>query len=133
MNFKEIDKVIVVKLKMIKREFENLQMRDNDYIIEFNSQIPTLINQLKSNEEDYGEQRIVEKTLRSFPQNYDNLVMTIEDAKDLTTLTMDDLMKILQTHEHQINRSAITSQEQSFKAQENSRGSEEEETDLVEA
>ena len=48
--------------------------------------------------------------------------MTIEEEKDLTTLTMDELMGTLQTHEHQINKSATTSQEQSFKAQENSRG-----------
>ena len=47
--------------------------------------------------------------------------MTIEEAKDLTTLTMDELMGTLQTHEHWINRST-TSQEQTFKAQENSRG-----------
>ena len=48
--------------------------------------------------------------------------MTIEKAKDLTTLTMDELMGTRQTHEHRINRSVTTSQEKSFKAQENSRG-----------
>ena len=48
--------------------------------------------------------------------------MTIEEAKDLTTLIMDELMGTLQTHKHWINRSATTSQEKSFKDQENSRG-----------
>ena len=122
MNFKGIDKVRVVKLQMVRREFENLQMRDNGPIVEFSSRISTLINQLKSNGEDYEEWRIVEKIMRILPQKYDNLVMTIEEAKDLTTLTMDELMGTLQTHEHQINRSTNASHEQSFKAQENSRG-----------
>ena len=36
-NFKGIDKVIVVKLQMIKRDFENLEMRDNEPIVEFSS------------------------------------------------------------------------------------------------
>ena len=67
-------------------------MRDNELFAEFNSRISTLINQLKSNGEEYDEQRIVEKILRSLPQKYENLVMTIEEAKDLTTLTMDELM-----------------------------------------
>ena len=58
-----------------------------------------MINKLKSNGEEYDEQRIVEKIFRSLPQKYDNLVMTIEEAKELTTLTMDELMGTLQTHE----------------------------------
>ena len=73
MNFNGTNKVRVVK------------MTENEPIVEFNSRISTLINQLKSNEEYYDEKRIVEKILRSLPQKYDNLVMTIEEAKDLTT------------------------------------------------
>ena len=59
--------------------------------------------------------------------------MFIDEAKDITTLTMDELMGTLQTHGHQINISTTTFQEQSFKAQENSRGRGEEEMDLIEA
>ena len=73
-NFKGIDKVRVVKLQMIRREFENLQMRDNKPIVVFSSQISTLINQLKSNGEDYVEQRTIEKIMMSLPQKYDNLI-----------------------------------------------------------
>ena len=64
----------------------------------------------------------MEKILRILPQEYDNLVMTIDEKKDLTTLTMDGLMGTLQNHEHWIKKLATTSQEYSFKAQENSRG-----------
>ena len=78
-------------------------MRDNEPIVEFSSSISTLINQLKSNGEDYDEKRIVQKILRSLPHKYDKLVMTIEEAKDLTRLTMDELMGTLQTHEHWVN------------------------------
>ena len=48
--------------------------------------------------------------------------MTIEEVKELTTLTINELMGTLQTNEHQINRSEITSREQSFTAHKNSRG-----------
>ena len=54
-NFKGTDKVRVVKLQMIRREFENLQMRDNEPIAELSSRISTLIKQLKSNGEEYDE------------------------------------------------------------------------------
>lgn len=64
----------------------------------------------------------MEKILRSLPPKYDNLMMTIEKEKDLTTLTMDKFMGTLQTHEHQINRSAKSSQEKYFKSHTNVRG-----------
>ena len=98
-------------------------MKENELVIDFNSRTSNVINQLKSNGEDYQEKRIVENILRSLPHKYDNLVMTIEEAKDLIVLTMDELMGILQTHEHRINRSTTScSQEQAFKAQSNPRG-----------
>ena len=78
-------------------------MKENKSVVDFSSRTFNVINQLKSNGEDYQEQRIVENILKSLPHKYDNLVMTIEEAKDLTVLTMDELMGILQTHEHRIN------------------------------
>jgi hypothetical protein len=122
-NLKGTDKVHTVKLQNIRREFENLQMKENKSVVDFSSRTSNVINQLKSNGEDYQEQRIVEKILRSLPHKYDNLVMTIEEAKDLTILTMDELMGTLQTHEHRINRNkSYSSHEQAFKAQSNPRG-----------
>ena len=75
-------------------------MKENESVADFSSRTSNVINQLKSNGEDYQEQRIVEKILKSLPHKYDNLVMTIEEAKDLSVLTMDELMCTLQTHEH---------------------------------
>lgn len=115
-KLKGTNKVLVVKLQITKRKFENFQMKDSEPIAEFGSRISTLINHLKSNGEEYDEKSIVEKILRILPQKYDNLVMTIEEAKDFTTLTMDELMGNFQTHEHLINRSTTSSQEKIFKA-----------------
>ena len=93
-NFQGTDKVCVIKLQNIW-EFENLQIKENELVVEFSSRTSNVINQLKSNGEDYQEQRIVEKILRSLTHKYDNLVMTIEEAKNFTTLTMDESMGIL--------------------------------------
>ena len=100
MNFKGTDKVHVVKLQMIQREFENLKMKDNEFIVHFSSRISSLIIHLKSNGEECEEKRIVAKILRSLSQKFDNLVMINKEEIDLTTLTMNELMGILQTHEH---------------------------------
>ena len=54
-NFKETDKVCTVKLQNIRREFENLQMKENESVADFSSRTSNVINQLKSNGEDYQE------------------------------------------------------------------------------
>ena len=75
-------------------------MKENESVADFSSRTSNVIIKLKSNGEDYQEQRIVEKILRSLPQKYDNLVTTIEEAKDFTILTMDELMGALQIYKH---------------------------------
>ena len=60
-NFHGTNKVFIVKLKNIRREFENLQMKENESDAEFNSRTANVINKLKNNGEDYQEQRIVKK------------------------------------------------------------------------
>ena len=54
-NFKGTDKVHTVKLQNTRREFENLQMKENESVVDFSSRTSNVINQLKSNGEDYQE------------------------------------------------------------------------------
>ena len=44
MNFKGTDKVHIVKLQNIRREFENLQMKENESIAAFSSRTSNVIN-----------------------------------------------------------------------------------------
>lgn len=70
-----------MKLQMLRREFESLLMKNNESVSEFSTRLSTLINQLKAN----GEQRVVEKILRSLPQKFDTLVIAIKESKDLSS------------------------------------------------
>ena len=54
-NFKGSNKVCIVKLQNIRRVFENIQMKENKSVVDFNSRTSNVINQLKSNGEDYQE------------------------------------------------------------------------------
>ena len=54
-NFQGTDKVRVVKLQNIRREFENLQMKENESVADFSSRTSNVLNQLKINGEDYKE------------------------------------------------------------------------------
>ena len=49
--------------------------------------------------EEVKESMIVQKVLRSLPVRYDAKVSTIEESRDLTKLTMDELHGILTVYE----------------------------------
>ena len=51
------------------------------------------------------EKRIVEKLLRSLPSIFDVIVTTIEETKDLTKFSVDELHASLMTHEQRLGRS----------------------------
>ncbi|XP_059068512.1 uncharacterized protein LOC131859017 [Cryptomeria japonica] len=97
-------------------------MKDNESTSEFHTRVSSLLNQLRSNGEIMEEQRIIEKILQILPSKFDAIVISIEEEKDLSLLTVDELMGSLQTHEKRLNRSVTSSQEKDFKAQSNARG-----------
>ncbi|CAI8587607.1 unnamed protein product [Vicia faba] len=56
-------------------------------------------NQLNRNGEAMTDARIVEKIQRSLTNKFENIVCAIEDAKDLSTITVKEVAGSLEAHE----------------------------------
>ena len=58
--------------------------------------------------QSYGDtiqdQKLVEKILWSLPQKFDHVVAKIEESKDLSVLTMYELMGSLKAHKGRMSR-----------------------------
>lgn len=71
-------KVKKVKLQSLRKQYELLQMKDDERIVDYFSRVIAVTNQMKNCGETIAEQTIVEKVLRSLNSHFDYIVVAIE-------------------------------------------------------
>ena len=102
--YQGMEKVKTTKLQLLRRDFETLCMKESDNVDTFFTHVIRIVNQIRSHGETLEERRIVEKILRSLPSKFDVIVTTIEETKDLSQFTVDELHASLITHEQRLTR-----------------------------
>lgn len=113
-EFQGDSKVKVVRLQSLRRDFENLTMKNGDSIADFLSRAMAIVSQMRSYGETITDQTVVEKVLRSLTPKFDHVVAAIEESKDLSVFSFDQLMGSLQAHESRINRTLGKNDEMAF-------------------
>ncbi|XP_074362613.1 uncharacterized protein LOC141702933 [Apium graveolens] len=103
-SFQGVEKVKKVRLQMLRGEFENLKMKNSENIGEFVTHLKAVTNEMKRNGESLGDVRVMEKLLRSLTIKFDYVVTSIEESKDLSTISIDELVGSLQVHEQRMNQ-----------------------------
>eukprot|EP00253_Pinus_taeda_P013036 PITA_13036 len=115
--YQGMEKVKTTKLQLLRRDFENLCMKESDNIDSFFTHVIDLVTQIRSHGEILEKRRIVEKLLRVLPSKFDVIVTTIEETKDLTNFSVDELHALVITHEYRLSRNENSSLEHAFKTQ----------------
>ena len=91
--------VMLSRLQLLTTKFENLKMRDEENIGEFNARLCDIANEAFALSEKMPEEKLVSKTLRSLPKRFAYKVMAIEEAKDMRTMKLEKLMESRRTFE----------------------------------
>nr|KYP71345.1 Signal peptidase complex catalytic subunit SEC11C [Cajanus cajan] len=91
-EFEGSEKIRAVKLQTLRHNFELLNMEESETVKDYYSKIKEIINQMRAYGENILDKKIVEKILISVPCKYDPIVTTIEQTKDLSTLSETELM-----------------------------------------
>ncbi|XP_074369122.1 uncharacterized protein LOC141709781 [Apium graveolens] len=96
--FHGVEKVKKVWLQVLCGEFENLKMKTSENIGEFVTRLKAVKNEMKRNGESLDDVGFMEKLLRSLTRNFDYVVSSIEESKDLFIISIDELVDSLQAH-----------------------------------
>ncbi|GAU45882.1 hypothetical protein TSUD_401080, partial [Trifolium subterraneum] len=95
-------KVKKVRLQTYKRQFELLQMEEKESVGDFVTRVTKLVNLMKGCDETMNDQSVVEKILRSLTPRFD-IVIAIEESKDLSSTTVEEIQGILEASEQKLN------------------------------
>ncbi|KAL0299552.1 UNVERIFIED_CONTAM: hypothetical protein Sradi_6615000 [Sesamum radiatum] len=98
-----------------------MKMKNSETIDEYYTKVRELVNQLKAYGEDIPEKRVVEKLLINVTEKNDPIVTTIEETKDITTLTATELVGSLEAYEKRRSRREENSLENAFQSKLNMR------------
>ena len=88
-----------VQVLNLRREFEMLRMKDGESVREFADMVMGVVNWVHLLGEELTNQRVVEKVLVNLPERFEHKIASFEDSKDLTIMSIGELVSFLQAME----------------------------------
>eukprot|EP00257_Ricinus_communis_P025324 XP_025012738.1 uncharacterized protein LOC112534546 [Ricinus communis] len=93
------ERVQRAQLQALRREFEILEMKEGETIVEYFSRVMIVANNMRNSGEAMQDTQIVEKILRTLTERFNYIVVSIEESKDISCLTVDEVQSSLIVHE----------------------------------
>ncbi|XP_039127079.1 uncharacterized protein LOC120263279 [Dioscorea cayenensis subsp. rotundata] len=97
-------RMILVRQQTLRQNFDLLQMREDEAVQHFITRVLAVVNQIRGMRIELKEDEVVLKVMRSLSLRFVHVVTSIEEARDLKTMTLDELSSALQAHEARYNQ-----------------------------
>jgi len=91
------------KIQLLTTKFESLKMKEDETIQDYYMNVLDIANSFDSLGEKLSNEKLIRKILRSLPKRFDMKVTTIEEAQDITSMKVEELIESLQNIEIMIN------------------------------
>jgi CII-binding regulator of phage lambda lysogenization HflD len=98
------EKLKGIKLQALRRQYEMMQMNEQETISEYLARMLALTNLMKSCGEAMTDRSKIEKILRTLTEKFDHIVVAIEESKDLATMKIEELQASLEAHELRVKQ-----------------------------
>nr|GEX35366.1 UBN2 domain-containing protein [Tanacetum cinerariifolium] len=87
------------KIDLLVQQYEQYVISEDEFIDNAFARFNTIITSLKALDEDYSSKNYVRKFLRAQHPKWRAKVTVVEESKDLTSLSLDELIGNLKVHE----------------------------------
>ncbi|XP_017632559.1 uncharacterized protein LOC108475064 [Gossypium arboreum] len=87
------------QLLNLRKDFENLKMKEEETVKQYSNRIMAVVNSIRLLREQFNEARIVEKVLSTLPDRYEEKISSLEDSRDLTSISLTELINALYAQE----------------------------------
>ncbi|XP_040937993.1 uncharacterized protein [Gossypium hirsutum] len=104
------------QLLNLRRDFENLKMKEEETVKQYSDRIMAVVNSIRLLGEQFDEVRIVEKVLSTLPERYEAKISSLEDSRDLTRISLTELINALYAQEQRRANRFDEHQEGAFQA-----------------
>lgn len=81
-------------------------MKEGETVSNYHSRLISIVNQMRRNDEQLEDVRVIEKMLRSLTPSFEHVLMAIEESKNLEIMTIEELLGSLRVHEFRIRKHA---------------------------
>ncbi|KAJ8759666.1 hypothetical protein K2173_009753 [Erythroxylum novogranatense] len=86
------DRTRQMQILNLKREFDTLNMQEDETIGKYADRISIIVNNIKLLGEDFAYKRIVEKVLVTLLERFESKISSLEESKDLNDIFLGELM-----------------------------------------
>ncbi|XP_006598387.2 uncharacterized protein [Glycine max] len=93
------DRIRSMQVLNLRREFELQRMEESETIKEYSNKLLGIANKIKLLGSDFADSRIVEKILVTVPERYEASIASLENTKDLSKITLAEVLHALQAQE----------------------------------
>ena len=91
------------RINILVHDYELFSIKDFESIVKMFSGFMVIVNELEALGNTYTEVEKVIKILRFLPKKWETKVMVIQEVKDLTKLSLEELIGSLMTYEINLN------------------------------
>ncbi|KAG8485237.1 hypothetical protein CXB51_021011 [Gossypium anomalum] len=94
-EFMGSDKTRQQQVINLRRDFENLKMKESESIKQYSDRIMATVNSIRLLGEDFSDSRVVEKVITTLLERFESKISLLEDSRDLPTISLSELVNSL--------------------------------------
>ncbi|XP_016718152.2 uncharacterized protein [Gossypium hirsutum] len=94
-EFMGSDKTRQQQMINLRRDFENLMMKESETIKQYSDRIIATVNSIRLLGVDFSESRVVEKVITTLLEKFKSKISSLEESRDLSAISLFELINFL--------------------------------------